>query len=131
MRANYLRGIIAVVALATTTGCIRRGRPTDPASTAVQPATIARVTNNNWLDIRLYAVRAGSRQVIGVVRAFETEAFELPRHLLAAHGIQLYVDPIGSPQWYQTDVISVSPGQVIELVVQERLAQSHYSIFYP
>jgi hypothetical protein len=131
MRANYLRGILAFVAVATTMGCARRGRAADAIPDAIPAITIARVTNNNWLDAGIYAVRSGSRERIGIVRSFETQAFELAPHLIAASGLQLHVDLIGSRQSYRTDRISVSPGQLIELVVQERLAQSHYSVFNP
>jgi hypothetical protein len=131
MRATYLRGILAVVAVAAAMGCVRRGKPADTLPADIQPITIARVTNNNWLDVGLYAVRGGSRERLGIVRSFETQAFELPPHFLAASGLRLYVDLIGSRQSYQTDRIPVSPGQLIELVVQERLAQSHYSVFNP
>jgi hypothetical protein len=131
MRANHLRGIIAFVALAMMAGCTRRREAPAPGSVAIQAITTARVTNNNWLDIRVYALRAGTRERIGIVRAGDTQSFELPRHLIDARGIQLYVNAIGSPQSYQTDVISVWPGQWIELVVQERLAQSHYSVWTP
>jgi hypothetical protein len=131
MRANHFCGIGVVVALAMMTGCIRRGGAPDPASATIQPVTTARITNNNWLDVRVYAVRAGSREHIGIVRALDTQVFELPRHLIEANGLRLYVDPIGSSQWYQTDLIPVWPGQLIELVVQERLAQSHYSVLNP
>lgn len=127
MRANHLRAIIALVALATTAGCMRRGRPEAPASAV----TIARITNNNWLDIRVYADRGGPRERIGLVRSFETQVFELPRHLIEARSLRLYVDAIGSPQSYQTDFIQVWPGQLIDLVVQERLVQSYYSVLDP
>jgi hypothetical protein len=131
MRATYLRGILAVVAVAAAMGCIRRGKSADTLPADIQPITIARVTNNNWLDVGLYAVRGGSRERLGIVRSFETQAFELPPQFLAASGLRLYVDLIGSRQSYQTDRIPVSPGQLIELVVQQRLAQSHYSVFNP
>jgi hypothetical protein len=131
MRGTFLRGILAVVVVATSMGCIRRGRTGDASPAVVRAVTRARVTNNNWLDVGVYAVRSGNRERIGIVRSFETQLFELAPHLIEASGIRLYVDPIGSQQSYQTDLISVSPGQLIELVVQERLAQSHYSVFNP
>jgi hypothetical protein len=111
-------------------GCIHRGRAADTIP-AIQAITRARVTNNHWLDVGVYAVRSGSRERIGIVRSFDTQLFELAPHLIETRGIRLYVDPMGSQQSYQTDFISVSPGQLIDLVVQDRLAQSHYSVFDP
>jgi hypothetical protein len=127
MRATHVRAIIALLALATTAGCMRRVRPAEPASVV----TIARIKNNNWLDIKVYADPGGSRERIGIVRGLDTQVFELPRRLIEGRGLRLYVDAIGSPKSYQTDVIQVWPGQLIELVVQERLAQSYYSVLDP
>jgi hypothetical protein len=131
MGANHLRGIIAVAAFMAATGCMRRGRVAEPARATSTAVTTARIKNNNWLDIKVYAVRGGSRERIGIVRAFDTQVFELPRHLLDTRGLRLFVDLIGSQQWYQTDLIPVWPGQLIDLVVQDRLVQSHYSVFDP
>jgi hypothetical protein len=129
MCVDHLRGITPLVALALATGCIHRGRPADAAT--IPAITVARVTNNNWLDVRVYGVRAGSRERIGIVRSFDTQVFELPEHLVQTRAIQLYVDAIGSRQSYQTDLIQVWPGQRIDLVVQQRLAQSYYSVSDP
>ncbi len=131
MRANHLLGIIALVAFATTAGCTRRGGAAADPSPEIRPITIARITNNHWLDIRVYVVQAGARQRIGTVGAFDTQLFELPRHVTEARGLQFYVNAIGSRQSYQTDLILVRPGQIIELVLQERLVQSHYSVIDP
>jgi hypothetical protein len=130
MRRTRFYSLIPILAVATTAGCIGRGRSGGPAA-SVEPITTARVTNNHWLDVRLYGVRAGSREVIGIVKSFGTEVFQLPRHLVETRAVQILVDPIGSPQSYLTDVITVTPGQRIDLVIQDRLQQSHYSVVDP
>jgi hypothetical protein len=131
MRRHHLRGILTLVALSMSVACFRRGKTPDLSSAEIQAITSARITNKNWLDVNVYAVRAGTRERIGIVRAFDTQVFVLPPYLLDTRGLRLHVDPIGSPQSYQTDVIPVWPGQWIHLVVQEKLNQSHYSVFDP
>ena len=91
----------------------------------------ARITNNAWLDVNVYASRAGARQRLGTVTGQKTEVFELPRSFVEARGVSIFIDAIGSPQTYQTDVIPAGPGQQIDVVVQQRLAMSHYSLLSP
>lgn len=45
--------------------------------------------------------------------------------------VSIFIDAIGSPQTYQTDAIPAGPGQQIDVVVQQRLAMSHYSLLSP
>jgi hypothetical protein len=131
MRATQLfRGALALALVASATGCIRRAQPGD-RSVALTAEATARITNNNWLDVNVYASRAGSRQRLGTVSGQNTEIFRLPRDLIEARGVRLFIDPIGSPQSYQTEIIPVGPGQLIDLVVQPRLAMSHYSVLDP
>lgn len=128
MRAPQFRGLLAIAMLLSAVGCARAGQAGDP-SPRMQDITTARVTNNGWLDVTVYALRGASRQRLGTVTGQNTQVFRLPRNLVDARGVQLYVDPIGSPHGYRTDLIAVAPGQQIDLVVQQRISMSHYSVF--
>ena len=130
MYSRHLRGTIVVALLALTIGCARSGRPHAGAIVMDEIAT-ARITNNGWLDVNVYASRSGTRQRLGTVTGQNTEVFELPRSFIEARGLQIFIDAIGSPQTYQTDVIPAGPGQQIDVVVQQRLAMSHYSVLTP
>jgi hypothetical protein len=131
VRTNRLYALITIVAVATGAGCIPRGRTASPGPSSLNAITTARITNNNWLDVRVYGVQGGSRNVIGTVRSFGTEVFELPSQFVATRGLRIFVDPIGSRQSYQTDLIPIWPGQMIDLVVQNRIQLSHYSVRGP
>jgi hypothetical protein len=128
MRARQFRGLLAIAALLSAVACARAGQP-GTQGPSVEDITTARVTNNGWLDVTVYALRGGSRQRLGTVTGQNTQVFRLPRNLVDARGVRLFIDPIGSPQGYRTDFIAVAPGQQIDLVVQPRISMSHYSLF--
>jgi hypothetical protein len=130
MYARPYRGLIAVVPLVMAMGCARSGR-SGPDVVPFDEAATARVTNNGWLDVNVYAARSGTRQRLGTVSGQATQVFELPRSFVEARGVRIFIDAIGSPQSYQTDVIPAGPGQQIDVVVQQRLAMSHYSVLSP
>jgi hypothetical protein len=130
MYARQSRGLIAMVILALAMGCARSGRSA-PGVTAFDETATARITNNGWLDVNVYASRSGSRQRLGTVTGQNTQVFELPRSFVDARGLSIFIDAIGSQQTYQTDVIPAGPGQQIDVVVQQRLAMSHYSVLTP
>lgn len=130
MHARSFRGIIAIAILALATGCARSGRSA-PGLIVLDEMATARITNNGWLDVNVYASRSGSRQRLGTVTGQNTQVFELPRSFVEARGLIIFIDAIGSPQTYQTDLIPAGPGQQIDVVVQQRLAMSHYSVLSP
>jgi hypothetical protein len=130
MHARLFRSTIVVAVLALAMGCVRSGR-SDAGAIAFDEITTARITNNGWLDVNVYASRSGSRQRLGTVTGQNTEVFELPRSFVEARGLRIFIDAIGSPQTYQTDLIPAGPGQQIDVVVQQRLAMSHYSVLTP
>jgi hypothetical protein len=131
VRTNHLYGLIATIALATAVGCTPRSRTASSEPSSLKAITTARITNNHWLDVRVYGVQGGTRNVIGTVRSFGTEVFVLSSQFVATSGLRIFVDPIGSQQTYQTDLIPVWPGQMIDLVVQDRIQLSHYSVRGP
>ena len=130
MHARQFRGFIAIAVLVVAMGCARSGRST-PGINAFDEIATTRITNNGWLDVNVYASRSGSRQRLGTVTGQNTQVFELPRSFVEARGVRIFIDAIGSPQTYQTDVIPAGPGQQIDVVVEQRLAMSHYSVLSP
>lgn len=130
MYARQVRAPLVMALLALVLGCARSGR-TPAGAIAIDAIATARITNNGWLDVNVYATRSGARQRLGTVSGQDTEVFELPRSFIAARGLQILIDQIGSPQTYQTDLIPAGPGHQIAVVVQQRLAMSHYSVLSP
>ncbi|MGQ0715167.1 MAG: hypothetical protein ACT4PJ_15820 [Gemmatimonadaceae bacterium] len=130
MHARQFRGLLAIAMFAPAMGCAASVRPDGELST-FREGTTARVTNNGWLDINVYAWRAGARMRLGTVGGQSTKVFRLPHYLVDARGVQIFVDAIGSEQSYRTEVIPVARGQQIDLVVLNRLTMSHYAVFDP
>lgn len=130
MCAQQFRSTLVLALVAVASGCARSGPP-QASTPAIEATATARITNNSWLDVNVYAARSGSRQRLGTVTGQNTAVFELPHSFIASRGLQIFIDPIGSPQTYQTDLIPAGPGQQIDVVVQQRLSMSHYSVLSP
>ena len=130
MYARQFRGTLVLALVALASGCARSG-PAHAGTLAIEAIATARIINNGWLDVNVYATRSGARQRLGTVTGQNTEVFELPRSFIASRGLQIFIDAIGSPQTYQTDLIPAGPGQQIDVVVQQRLSMSHYSVLSP
>ena len=100
-------------------GSVLRGRPTS-----------VEVTNNNWADVAVYALRDGSRQRLGMVVSMGTTVLRIPPVMVAGgNQLQLLVDPIGSSQVHVTEPFLLDVGQRVELRVQNHLATSSVSIW--
>ena len=130
MRARHFRGTVVLAILTLAIGCSRLGRSRS-GPIVVDEAATARITNNGWLDVNVYAARGGTRQRLGTVTGQDTQVFELPRSFVEARGLRIFIDAIGSPQTYQTDLIPAGPGHQIAVVIEQRLSMSHYSVSSP
>ncbi|MGH2668269.1 MAG: hypothetical protein ACRDH5_03970 [bacterium] len=108
-------------------GCARR--TADSADDATLrpwgPATL-RVTNANWSEVRIYLVRAGAHLRLGSVTSNSSAVFEIPPDYLGQSGsVTLVATPVASRASYSTALTGVSPGDELELVVENLLQFSH------
>jgi hypothetical protein len=86
------------------------------------------VTNHNWATVEVFAVAAGVSRWIGMVETTRTETLTLPVESVGWLDFHLAVHPIGSRVGYATDAIVLSGDVVIELIVENNLALSHYRL---
>jgi hypothetical protein len=86
------------------------------------------VTNNNWLDVTVFAVRGSSRWRLGDVTGNSTALLRIPGRMIVAGMVQLLADPIGSDEIYLTGPISVSPDEDVQLTVAPRMRMSSYAV---
>jgi hypothetical protein len=80
------------------------------------------VANHNLLDVRVFLLRDGQRQKIGVVPSMASRVFQVTTgELGGAYELQLLADPIGSRESFSTDPIPIQAGAIIEWQVEKDL----------
>lgn len=131
---NTVRTTTALLAVATLAGCsvIGAGSPSmaeDMEDEEEDRATMARVTNDSWFNIRVYVEDQGRRQVLGSVSSYESSTFEVPSDMVNTSGeIQLLADPVGSTTNYRSSPVLVDAGQLVQWTVQNSRSQTYSSI---
>lgn len=127
---NTFLALLATAALAITTGACAAG--TIPAH-GLAPAgteTTVEVTNHNWADMVVYAVRGGTRYRLGMVTSMSTARFEIPGMVVnGSGGVSLAADPVGSTDVFVTQPMQVVPGQRVEFNIENHIATSSYSVW--
>ncbi len=123
------RVFCSLVVLSAVAGCSAKGAGTvDDDIQIITPPSRVFVTNNNQLDIRVFALDRSLSIPLGSVGSFTSEVFELPNAVLSRGQVRIMADPIGSVTAYLTDLITFSAGQDIELIVQNNLQLSSYAL---
>ena len=112
--------LLTTLVVCMTAGCsaARQGQ-TDRAE-----SSLVRVTNNNWLDVNVFAVRGDRRVRLGTVGSMTTEVLRVRGALAAGSPLQLQADPIGSSTGYSSEHFSLWPGQVLSFSVENQLSLS-------
>ena len=99
---------------------------------AGEPVTV-RVTNNNWLDMRIYVVETTTlrrRWPLGNVTGLSTASFEIPDHLGAELGhLVLVAEAIGSRERRFTHRLQTWPGARVAWTIEARLSLSFATVF--
>jgi hypothetical protein len=85
--------------------------------------------SNHLLDVNIFVLHDGQADRVAMVPSSTTRAMVLPLWMLGqSRAIRIIVEPIGEDSRYTTDLLSVQPGQIVELNVESLLARSSYSI---
>jgi hypothetical protein len=87
-----------------------------------------RVTNINWADINVYAVRGLTRSRIGFVTSLTTRSFRVPGSSMPDGTLRLLIDPVGSEKTYVTEAIVAASGQRVELTVMPTMTMSTFAV---
>jgi len=98
-----------------------------PVATGVPDHTTLTVQNHNWLDMRVYMVRNGSRVPLGYVTSMNERTFVVPESALGAggQGARVVVDPVGSRHGWASEALNFVPGDHLEARIQNHLAVSY------
>ena len=87
------------------------------------------VENNNWLDAHLYLVRDGMLTSLGFMNGPGEEHFTLPSMAtMAGADVQVLVLPIGATGAYLSPVLVISPGDKVQLTIQNNLSLSSVTV---
>lgn len=93
------------------------------------PPTV-RVTNHNWSNMNVYAVRGSTRFRLGMVTTMATQVFRLPPALASgAGGVRLLADAIGGNEQFLTPAVQVSRGEEVKLEIHNQLQISSVSVW--
>ena len=85
--------------------------------------------SNHLLDVNIFVLHDGQADRVAMVPSSSTAALVLPLWMLGqSRAIRIIVEPIGDESRYTTDLLSVQPGQIVELNVEGSLDRSSYSI---
>mgnify|MGYP006293178133 CR=1 FL=1 len=132
---NRLRTSAAILAVPLLVGCSLVGAGTpgtaETASAGQQEdrETRARVNNESWYNVRVYAADGSRRVSLGSVGSFETATFVVPSGMVAAADrIQLLADPVGSTTTFRSSPVLVRPGDVVEWTVHNDPGQTYNAI---
>ena len=121
-----LARVVALAVIATAAAC---GAHQRPGGAEVTEPAVLEVENNNWQDAKIYLTGVGPRVRLGTVTAQGTERFRIPAIYLHASGVRLEVSLLASSEQKVTDRFLVSPGDAVELTVQNQLSLSSYAVY--
>jgi len=114
-------GVLAGCMLLLGTACASSGgaRPGDasgPFAEGWRPQTVRLVVQNlNFSDARLYAIRTGSRSILGVVGGKQDAEFVM--EWLRSEPLRIEIDLLARPRC-STREMQVDPGDILELQIE-------------
>ncbi|MEP6494199.1 MAG: hypothetical protein ABJF01_16060 [bacterium] len=111
----------AGTALTTATACSH----TDEAAGDVSPsnAVFVKVSNNNYLDMDVFAVSRGVSTRLGMVTGNGSGSFVIDRSL-GGSDVRIVANPIGGSGRATTGSLAVAPGQTIDFRIAPALGNS-------
>jgi hypothetical protein len=121
------------VAFALTAGAVSAQEPAreEAAKPSAGSATGARVlvTNQSWLDARIYLDDNGLLVPLGFVMAQQSVELPLPARALTATGrLRIVADPIGSRAAYVSDNLTIGRGDALLVTLQNQPSLSSTSV---
>lgn len=117
---------MSVLVLASVAGCVKHSIVPDEEES--DTITI-RISNNNVLDMNVYAVNQSMRVRLGTVTTSSSQRFTVSLRQVSPTGeLQLLADPVGSRRGMTSEMIHVFAGQAVEWTLEADLRQSTLTI---
>lgn len=124
--------LLLASALATT-ACASSTR-VPPAALTVHltvPRQVVRVTNHNWNDMELFAIRNGTRRVLGTVAAAQQATLLVTEDMLDSDGrLQLGARIQGKRDMLIMDPVRVPSGDYLDWSLESEFGRSSVG-YYP
>jgi hypothetical protein len=116
----------ALLALLSVLGCSTMDRTASAGGevVAASDAVSVLVTNNNYNDVNVYAVRGGERIRLGTVTGNNSASFTLDRSIYGVNDVSLIAVPIGGFGSARSPRMSLSAGDSVEFRIMPVLDQS-------
>jgi hypothetical protein len=122
-RWSFMASLVVMLA------CAGPRQNVDPAPQGQADGFSVILTNHYLLDVNVFLQHDGQADRIAMVNASTSKALELPLRMLGQGGaIRLIAEPIGDDTRYTTDILTVQPGQAVQLNVETPITRSNYSI---
>jgi hypothetical protein len=123
------RGWVAAVACLTLLSACRGPRQTvGPAPVDAGGFSLI-VNNHHLLDVNIFVQHDGQADRVTTVPASTSRPVALPAWMLGqSRLVRVIAEPIGDDTRYTTDLLSVQPGQTVEVNVESSIARSNYNI---
>jgi hypothetical protein len=87
------------------------------------------LNSRHLLDVNIFILHDGQADRVTTVPSSSSSSVVLPLWMLGqSRTIRVIAEPIGDDTRYTTDLLSIQPGQIIELNVESVIARSNYSI---
>jgi hypothetical protein len=118
-------GLVLLMVLA----CRGPRQNVDPVPSPAADGFSLILNSHHLLDVNIFILHDGQADRVATVPSSSSEAIVLPRWMLGqSNVIRIIAEPIGADTRYTTDLLSVLPGQVVELNVENSLERSSYNI---
>lgn len=128
MRAHLLAAALVAAGGAAACSQATSGSPMTGADRSEAPVQV-RVENENWADMRIYALRAGSERRLGRVTSLDTRSFDVPESFMSgADELRLVARGLASGETTATGPIQVGPGEVVIWNLKNDLDLSSYHV---
>jgi hypothetical protein len=95
------------------------------------PRQVVRITNHNWNDMEVYAIRNGSRRTLGVVGAAQQATLLVSEDMLDTDGtLQLAARIQGRRDMIVMDPVRVPSGDYVDWSLEDEFGRSSIG-YYP
>ena len=122
---NVLAGLLVLAAVGCGSGTAQLESAPAPQVDARETGTSVQIDNQNFSDMNIYVLKAGSRSLVGLAGGLGKTTLIIPTALTPADGrVRLLADPIGGYGPITTPVLLVPQGEQIYWTIGSDLATS-------